>query len=36
MAIKLNNTTPEEGTVCNVTGWGKTDTVSICSWIHVG
>jgi len=25
MAIKLSNTTFEEGTACNVTGWGKTN-----------
>ena len=36
MAIKLSNTTLKEGTACNVTGWGKTDVVSICSWIQVG
>jgi trypsin len=26
MAIKLSNTTFNEGTACNVTGWGKTNT----------
>jgi hypothetical protein len=36
MAIRPSSTTVKEGTPCNVTGWGKNETVRIVTEIHVG